>query len=225
MFASVDVDTGRIVQCNRTLADAMRYTREELLRQTLSQLHSPASERPLAEAVERIRETGRVRDIDLELRRKDGGPVNLTNDVHDLAYQFHPSILDDLGLTAALSDDFRRREGIEVDVAHAVPDEIAPEIAYCLYRVTRESVRNVAVHAGSPRVALSLRAIDGGLRLVIEDFGVGFEPGDTAGDRPGLGVIGMQERVRLAGGRFQVTSNIGKGTRVEAWVPVAREGS
>ena len=59
---------------------------------------------------------------------------------HSLAYQFHPAILDDLGLTAALeslTDDFTRREGIEIDVAQSVREQIAPEVAYCFYYVAQ----------------------------------------------------------------------------------------
>ena len=152
--------------------------------------------------------------------------VTLSDDVHSLAYQFHPAILDDLGLTAALeslTDDFTRREGIEIDVTQSLREQIAPEVAYCFYRVAQEALRNVARHARAGRVTLRLEQIDDGISLVISDSGVGFEPEVTDKRRRGLGVVGMEERVRLVNGRFSVTSRIGEGTRVQAWVPVPKE--
>ena len=340
MFASVDVATGRLVQCNRTLVRASGYGRDGLLGRELRELHHPACSGVLVGALQYVRERGHVRDVELQLRQKDGGVVDvslsmeairdeehnlyyrctwrditerrqaqlalhekqreltrsqaelqaltarlltaqederrrisrelhddvnqrlavlsleidtlernlptsrstvvsrlralrdqvaaLSDDVHGLAYQFHPSILDDLGLTAALetlTEDFRQREGIDIDVTQSVSDRVAPEIASCLYRVTQESLRNVARHAQTLRVTLSLQMIDGGIGLVIEDCGVGFEPTVSDTHRQGLGVVGMQERVRLVSGRFSVSSQVGKGTRVEAWVPVGKEAS
>ena len=339
MFASVDVETGRIVQCNRTLLRATGQTRDAIMGRALRDLHEAACWRTLADALQRLRAEDHVRDVELRLRGKGASVlevslslaairdeednlyyrctwrditarrraqealhqkqrelersqaelraltarlmtaqdderrrisrelhddvnqrlallaleidtlehdlpestagtvarlgalrervVSLSDDVHGLAYQFHPSILDDLGLVAALealADDFGRREGIEVNLALTVPNRIPPETAYCCYRVTQESLRNIATHSHSARVALTLQPRDGGIGLVIEDFGVGFEPGGD-GDRPGLGVVGMQERVRLAGGDFHLASRVGEGTRIDVWVPASSEPS
>ena len=72
---------------------------------------------------------------------------------------------------------------------------------------------------------LRLEQIDDGISLVISDSGVGFEQEVTDKRRRGLGVVGMQERVRLVNGRFSVTSCLGEGTCVQSWVPVPKEAT
>ena len=150
--------------------------------------------------------------------------VQLSDDVHRLAYQLHTSILDDLGLPAALQSyvtDYTRREGIPIELTQGQPlDPIPPDAASCLYRVTQEALRNVAKHAHAKQVTLRLESSAGGIKIVIADDGVGFDAGDTQHRRSGLGVVGMQERVRLVGGRFKLASRPGGGTVVEVWVPL-----
>ena len=150
--------------------------------------------------------------------------VQLSDDVHHLAYQLHTSILDDLGLPAALQScvaDYTRREGIQVDMTQAPHLDLIPhDVASCLYRVAQEALRNVARHAQVKQATLSLHPSAGGITIAIADDGVGFDTRDQQNHRSGLGVAGMQERVRLVGGRFTLASRPGDGTLVEAWVPL-----
>ena len=150
--------------------------------------------------------------------------VEISDDVHRLAYQLHASILDDLGLSAALQayiDEFTRCESIQVGFVRAgLTAPIPPEVASCLYRVTQEALRNVAKHANSPHASVSVEHLDAGIRLVVADSGVGYDMSVSEKDSTGLGVVGMQERVRLVHGRFSVTSRPGAGTQVEVWIPL-----
>ena len=150
--------------------------------------------------------------------------VELSDDVHRLAYQLHASILDDLGLPAALRSDvadFTRREGITVELQQPhVTEPIPPDVASCLYRVAQEALRNVAKHARAAHVTVSLESVTAGIKLAIADSGVGFDALCSQRHRSGLGVVGMQERVRLVNGRFSLTSHPGQGTRVEVWAPL-----
>ena len=150
--------------------------------------------------------------------------VELSDDVHRLAYQLHSSILDDLGLPAALRSDvadFTRREGIKVELQQPhLTEPIPPDVASCLYRVAQEALRNVAKHAHAAHVTVSVEMVAGGIKLAVADSGVGFDTLRLQRHRSGLGVVGMQERVRLVSGRFSLTSHPGQGTRVEVWVPL-----
>ena len=147
--------------------------------------------------------------------------VELSDNVHGLAYQLHPSILDDLGLAAALRShvsDLTRREAIAIELTEDVATPIPPEAAACLYRVAQEALRNVVKHAHASRVVLDVKSSADGVTLSIDDSGVGFAPGDEP--HHGLGVVGMQERVRLVRGKFDLTSRPGEGTRITVWVPL-----
>ncbi|HSF08571.1 MAG TPA: sensor histidine kinase, partial [Nitrospirales bacterium] len=144
------------------------------------------------------------------------------DDIRHLAYQYHPSILDDLGLASALRslcEDFEKWEGISVtcelpDGARIISQAVGP----CLYRVVQESLRNVSKHAQASAVHLILREDEQEITLSIQDNGKGFEV-DGLLSR-GLGLVSMRERVRLVGGTLLVESQPGYGTTVRVSIPV-----
>ncbi|HEX9136360.1 MAG TPA: ATP-binding protein [Nitrospirota bacterium] len=105
-----------------------------------------------------------------------------------------------------------------------LPGSIPKPIAGCLYRVTQESLRNVAKHGKASQVVVDLFGSPEGLDLSVKDNGKGFTAEE--GKRPphrGLGLISMQERLRLVNGVFTVESRPGQGTKICAWVPVREE--
>jgi signal transduction histidine kinase len=149
--------------------------------------------------------------------------VSLSEDVHALSRQLHPSILDDLGLAEALRSEcasFSRREGIAVVYR---PAEVLPtlpkDVALCVYRVAQEALRNLAKHAAVDEAWVTLVATGPELLLRVQDKGLGF---DQAGvhAHPGLGLSSMEERVRLIQAKLSVTSAPGRGTTVEVRVPL-----
>ena len=148
--------------------------------------------------------------------------VALSNDVHRLAYRLHPSMLEHLGLEAALRshiDDFTNREGIPVALhCRRLPGTLPLPVASCLFRVAQEALRNAALHSRTDRVSVRLLRSNGRVLLSIRDFGCGFAPDGSKGR---LGIVGMEERINLAGGSLQIQSRPGRGTRVQAWVPLA----
>jgi signal transduction histidine kinase len=150
--------------------------------------------------------------------------VSLSEDVHALSRQIHPSILDDLGLVEALRSEcasFSRREGIAVDYRpEKVPATLPKDIALCVYRVAQEALRNVAKHAGVNEVSVALVAAGPELLLRIQDKGAGFDP-ESGRSQPGLGLASMTERVRLIQGKLSITSAPARGTTVELSVPLA----
>ncbi|MFZ1747291.1 MAG: PAS domain S-box protein [Nitrospirales bacterium] len=149
----------------------------------------------------------------------------LSDSVLHLAYQLHPSILDDLGLVVALKSsikEFSQWENIAVtfqprDVPHILPQDIAS----CVYRVTQECLRNVAKHAEASQVFVEVVGLEAGLQLVITDNGKGFIPEAVRLGTHGLGLIGMKERIRVVQGTFEVKSSKGKGTTITAWMPLS----
>jgi two-component system, NarL family, sensor kinase len=155
------------------------------------------------------------------LRAMRGEMVRLSEDVHALSRHLHPSILDDLGLVAALRSEcasVTRREGVAVAYrSDDVTPSLTKDVALCVYRVAQEALRNVVKHARIEEAGVSLVESGQELILTIQDRGVGF---DAAGarSRAGLGLSSMAERVRLVRGKLSVDSQPGLGTTVTVCV-------
>ena len=136
-----------------------------------------------------------------------------------LAFDLRPTVLDDVGLVAALyrlKDDVARRTGlvVELDAAALGPEErLEPEIETVIYRVVQEALTNVVRHAEATTASVSLAGRDGTIRVFVEDDGAGFDPQQRP-TRAHLGVDGMQERAELVGGTLVVMSTPGLGTTV-----------
>ncbi|WHZ26056.1 MAG: Two-component system sensor histidine kinase [Nitrospira sp.] len=149
--------------------------------------------------------------------------VRISDDVRRMAYQFHPSILDDLGLTAALkhmADEWSEKTGIKtVVVQEEMADPLPRDIASCLYRVAQESLSNIMKHARATRVELELTCGDQEITLSIYDTGVGFDLKDIRARHPGLGLVNMRERVRSVRGRLDIRSEPGRGTHIIVHIP------
>jgi PAS domain S-box-containing protein len=146
--------------------------------------------------------------------------------VRGMALDLRPSILDDLGLVAALNwyvERHAQRTGLHGRFI-ADPDDIHadPEIETACFRVAQEALTNVARHAQATRFSVELLQYSGGLQLVVRDNGIGFEPGaalQAASRGASLGLIGMQERVELVGGQIAFVSEPTGGTEVQVNFP------
>ena len=149
--------------------------------------------------------------------------------VRTLSLDLRPPMLDDLGLPQALEWFVRSqtdRAGLAARVSIDVGDEaITDDTAITCFRVAQEALTNVLRHAQAQTVLVELRAADGGLGLVVRDDGVGFDMGAARRRRRhgmGLGIVGMQERAELIGGRVEIASAAGAGTTVRAWFPAPK---
>lgn len=151
--------------------------------------------------------------------------VRISDDVRRMAYQFHPSILDDLGLTAALkrmTDEWSEKTGIKIIlVQEEMADCLPRDVASCLYRVAQESLANIMKHSQAVRVELELICGEQEITLSIYDAGVGFDLQDVQARNPGLGLVSMRERVRSVRGRFDIQSEPGRGTHIIVHIPFA----
>jgi signal transduction histidine kinase len=142
---------------------------------------------------------------------------------HDLAVRLRPTVLDDVGLDAALGQyvaEWSARTEVKVDYeAEAVESERLPrDVETAIFRVVQEALTNVARHARARRVSVVVGRHDGHATVAVEDDGVGFDPEDAAASGR-LGLVGMRERVALAGGGLDVESSPGNGTTVLARFP------
>ncbi len=154
------------------------------------------------------------------LKSVHNGVSELSEDLRRIAYQLHPSILDDLGLVPALEaycSEFSARENIQVRFSHRdVPDSLPSAVGLALYRVVQESLRNVAKHSGAKRASVTLTCSRTAIQLSIRDSGAGFIPEHV---ETGLGMIGMRERMGYISGTIEWKTKPGEGTQVIATVP------
>ena len=161
-----------------------------------------------------------------EIRNQVG---RLSDDLHDLAYRLHPSLLEHVGLELAIRDhvaEFMKRTRLPVTfTSRDVPETLSPEIATNLFRVMQESLQNVFKHAQASNVTVSLCGSSKGIGLSVRDNGKGCEFENKNARVKGLGLVSMQERTRLLGGFFRIHSPSGQGVKVCAWIPRSEDGA
>lgn len=151
--------------------------------------------------------------------------AEISRSARDLSHGLHPSQLDHLGLGAALRrlcQEVAQNTSLEVHCDVENLTGLPRDFALCLYRIAQEGLQNVVKHSGATEVALSLQENGQWLVLKIVDNGTGF-----AGEgQPyaGLGLIGMQERLRSVNGEIRISSRPGSGTGIEVTVPLAATG-
>lgn len=141
--------------------------------------------------------------------------------VRNLAQGLRPSMLDDLGLQPALewhARDFRRRYGLRLNLrVHGEINALPEQVRTCVYRIVQEALTNCARHANASEVDVTVSREPDRLRLTVSDDGVGF---DVNTPRDGLGLVGMQERVRDLNGVLTMQSYRGVGTRLSMSLPL-----
>jgi signal transduction histidine kinase len=142
--------------------------------------------------------------------------------VHSMMQRLRPSVLDNVGLEAAIEEELERWQARYPDIAcrfdrHGDLLDFGEQVNITLYRIVQESLTNIARHAGASRVSLVLGRGEDSVHLHIEDDGCGMEP-----DKPvrGLGLIGMRERVEALKGSLSITSSLGRGSAINVVVPV-----
>lgn len=148
--------------------------------------------------------------------------------VRDLSQLLRPTMLDDLGLGAAIDWLLRglaRRHAVQVElVQEGMAVRLAARVEVAAFRIVQEAVTNVARHARARRCAVRLENDGAALNVTVEDDGVGFEAAAPAGEgRRGLGLVGIRERVADLNGSLRVESEPGRGTRLIVTIPVLAE--
>lgn len=211
----------------QTLAGRLISSQEEELSRLAREFHDDLAQRLAAVAIESGTLELQCRNIEAPFRQKIAHIkeqiIGLSEDVHAISRQIHPSILKDLGLVQAIRSQcvrFSDREDIPVDFhAHDIPDPVPKEVALCIYRIIQESLANIAKHSRARQVRITLGSSSGNIVLSIEDDGMGFVP-QCVRHTPGIGLASMRERVQYVNGEFHISSEPGKGTVIMVSVPL-----
>jgi PAS domain S-box-containing protein len=143
----------------------------------------------------------------------------LDRDVDHLVWELRPTALDVLGLRAALANyvqNWSTRVGISATLhtSGLMDDRLPSEAETALYRIAQEALTNVAKHARAENVGVILERRADHVLLIVEDDGVGFDPGTAESPGQGFGLVSMQERAGLIGATLEIESSAGRGTTV-----------
>ncbi|MBV8085913.1 MAG: ATP-binding protein [Chloroflexi bacterium] len=228
MLNRLEQDTRLIERHSRQIqvmsAQVLRAQEEER-RRIARELHDETSQalNALLLSIEMAQET--VPDEDAEACKRLEASKQLTvqtlDAIHNLAFDLRPTMLDDLGLEPSVrwyakrqSDTYGLQILLDID---GLEDRLPTQTEVALFRVVQEALTNVAKHAQASLVRVNMRRLDDSVELTVADNGRGFDPDQVPGDR--LGVFGMQERVSLLSGRFELNARPGRGTRLHVTVP------
>jgi signal transduction histidine kinase len=147
----------------------------------------------------------------------------ITKRVSNLSLDLRPSILDDIGLIAALDWLFRRYEtlyNLHVDFNHSrSSDSFSPEINTAVFRIVREALNNIIVHACIKQASIRIASGKKYVSFSISDKGCGFNVDDLQ-TKSSVGIVMMRERSELLDGIFSISSNPGRGTRITVKIPI-----
>lgn len=215
----------------RDLSRQLLHAQEEERKRISRELHDVIAQTlagiNLRLAILRSRNTINAQDLNREIARTQQLVEQSVDIVHRFARDLRPTVLDDLGLIPALQaylEGFRERTGVRVNfAASAESAALSADRGIVLYRVAQEALTNVARHAKASLVELNIQPLDGAIVMEIHDNGSGFQVDDLTS--PGqvngrLGILGMRERVEMAGGTFSVKSAPGQQTTVRVNLPL-----
>ncbi|HEY1277850.1 MAG TPA: GAF domain-containing protein [Thermoleophilaceae bacterium] len=217
--AAIAIATAQSVEADR-LRHSLRASEEERKRWA-RELHDETLQE--LGALKMLLETARQTERPDVLGRALGQAVDQIDlsikGLQSLITELRPAALDELGVQPALEALIERTRsvtGLEVDARIELPEQLDLELSTAIYRLVQESLTNAAKHADAERAWVEVVHADGTISVGVRDDGRGFDP-----ERPdaGFGLIGMRERIALAGGRLSVESAPGQGTVVRAELP------
>ena len=205
-------------------------SQEEERRRIAREIHDDFSQRLALVSMKITNLAGRDRvlsasELNADLEDVRGSISSVAEDLHGLSRQLHPARLELLGLVRALRaqcNEFQRTRGIEIIFEASASDRDATQqAATCLYRVLQESLTNVAKHSETKRARVNFDRRGDQLEMRIRDHGKGFSPAD-AGTK-GIGLVNMEERVRLLKGSLIIKSSPGNGTEILVRLPAVSQ--
>jgi PAS domain S-box-containing protein len=212
----------------RLLAGSLLTAQEDERRSLARELHDDITQQLAFLSVELGRLAGDLPDSDTHVRPRvqnlQNQALRASDHVRRLSHGLHPSVITDFGLSVALQElceQFERVHGLAIEFEEIIEDSrLTDSQASCLYRVAQESMRNAVQHGKATELKLTLSLAGDFIELKLMDNGIGFND-DQIRQKPGLGIISMTERVRLAGGTLSLASTEGHGTVVSASLPVS----
>lgn len=169
----------------------------------------------------------KINTADTEITNKLNESIQLINatvsSVRKIATDLRPSILDDLGLLAALEwqgEEFEKRSGTHVEFSNEAGEvQLKPDAVTAVFRIYQELLTNVARHANASLVKVLLQKRDNMVFFTLTDNGTGFDP-ETIRKKKTLGLLGIKERTLLLGGTYEFKSRLGEGSETIISIPV-----
>lgn len=152
--------------------------------------------------------------------------INRTyQELRRMSYSLHPALLTDLGLEPALESylsSASKHSGLDIDFKMVgFEDRVDPAIETVLYRLTQEALTNALKHSRARHFRLSIIKGYPQIIFLAEDDGIGFVSSEFDQPKHGLGMLSMQERAAMLGGKFSLRSSPGEGTRIRIEIPIA----
>ncbi len=221
-------DEARVMQENlRSLSNQILHAQEEERKRISREMHDEVGQSLTAVNLNltALRNETRSGKFSKKVAESQKILTQTMETVHRFARALRPAMLDDLGLVPALrsyAKAFAKRTGLRVYFSTGSGvEKLGPEEKTVLYRVAQESLTNVAKHAEASQVRVRLRNFKQGIRMDITDNGKSFRVMDqpSAKGKKRLGLLGIQERVRLVNGQLKIDSAEGKGTTIRVRVP------
>jgi PAS domain S-box-containing protein len=218
-------ESKRASQLNRDLARRLIVSQEAERQRIARELHDDVSQRIALLNIEIDQIAAQVDEGDARarLRKLSSLAGEVASELHHLSHDLHPSKLQAIGLVAAIRSlcrDASAQRDLHVAFTHgALPASVNADVSLCLYRLVQEGLHNIARHSHTRDAQVALTCDDGHVALSITDTGVGFDP--TSVRHSGLGLVSMRERVAVLNGELMIHSAPGKGTRIDARIPLA----
>jgi signal transduction histidine kinase len=215
----------------RKLSQQLTRAQEAERRNLSRELHDQVGQMLTALGMElgNLQEGRFDRDSGFDQHLRDAKRLNqeMLRTVRNISSGLRPSVLDELGLAAALTwqaREFTRRYGVPIDlqIDDNLPD-LPDEYRTCIYRIVQESLTNTARHSDAKSIQLSVREGRGRLFLKVQDDGCGFQVKE--GRNRGMGLLNIQERAAELGGELQLVSKPGQGTLLRCEIPVPQAGA
>ena len=213
----------------RTLAARLMTAQDDERRRIARDLHDDLSQKLayLAMDIGKLANKPTSPDSAADLRPLQRRAAEAADTVRRISHQLHPSILDDIGLEAALEqscEEFQERSGIHTHFSsHNIPESLSRDVAGSLFHIFQECLRNVSKHSQTEEVYVALELVDGNLCLTVRDEGVGLRTAQLKSGKS-IGIVGMQERAHLVNGIVSIESEQGEGTQVTVQIPLSRAG-
>ena len=210
----------------RALSEQMVHLEEAERRRISEELHDEAGQSLLCLRLRLEMLEQRAAGQDDEMRAALGEARAMVErtveEIRRVVADLSPAVLEHLGLTAAvrrLASRFQRTHGIKVHARLRMGSQVPKRLERVVYRLVQECLNNAGKHSRASRLNLCLQSDDKGVRLRVEDDGVGFDAAKAMAGSRGFGLAGMQKRVELLGGRWQLESAPGEGTRIRIELP------
>ena len=217
----------------RLVSNQILYAQEEERKRISRELHDEVGQALTAINMNLtlVRKAAKSRDLARMVVDLQKALLHTMETVHSFTRELRPAMLEHLGLVPALRAyirNFCKRTGLRVRFrAEGAVESLSLEEKTVLYRVTQEGLNNVAKHARVKRAQVIIRQIDGTIRMEIQDKGKAFRVEDKLkkSGKKRLGLLGIQERVRLVNGKFWLRSEPGQGTTIQVQIPFKNGGA